>query len=338
MEEYYLVDFDENVTSYSFYSKILPQLHIYFERKLSKSLLLDFSNVNFINPLVIPNIIAVGFILKEYFVKPVELYIPWKPELLSYLDDIGFFAIVRKYKIFNLDERLIGGYESGKINHACKTFIFEPGATKGDIRYTLNKSIKLLIEEKYSENTLDDLLNTLTEICCNACIHSGSRCISTFQSNIGSNIKHKKAYISISDYGIGYYNSILKQLSKINELNFISKSQYTLLDIDKHKNLFGILEAIFYRKKNDEYGIFQVFKYVFEQDGVIRVHSEDTQLIFTKNTFLRYINNPNELDEYLDYIKLANKKSDMQFSPFRKNESRLKGCHLEIEIPLRMDE
>lgn len=338
----YNLELDENITSFSFYNKILPKLNYYFKYNRNEQLIFDFSQVDFINPLVIPNICITGLILRNNLEQKVDMYIPWKPKLLSYLQDISFLSIIKQYDLFNIDERYIGGYEVGGLFQECNTFVFDKGSTKAMIRNELLKSEKVISRlysgsKNFKERAMDEILHVFTEFCHNACFHSGSACFATFQTNLGDKTSFKKAYISISDCGMGYYNSIVQKITDTDvKLNFLPNCDFNVLL--ENKNLYGILEAIFYRYNDKIYGIYQLFEYILKVNGVIRIHSEDTQLVFTKKSIENYILNgewkclPDYFMNY--YYKLKGESLDEQYSPIRVYDSKLKGVHIEIEIPI----
>ncbi len=341
---YYMVKFDNIVTSFSFYNKILPRLHSYFVMGIRDEIMFDFSDVEFVQPLVLPNLMVVASKLKEYFKNPIKLYIPWNPKLLSYLKDINFFLFVKKFSLFEIDERYTGGYHKRVLYDECKTYAFEYGTSKEMIREELRNSISIIekISQKpsaFTESSSERLLRIITEICHNACNHSGNKCFATFQSNYSTRSKYKKAYIAISDGGIGYYGSFKERLENGRDIDLTVTDKEHFLSFKDDKNLYAILEAIFYRKDFKMFGIYQVMTQVLHNNGVVRIHNDDTQLIFTKKNFLKYINNWDALIEaFKGSLKnVIDNELDIQFSPLRRNESRLAGVHIEMEIPLNME-
>ena len=332
MNEYYIVSFEQKTTSFSFYNKILPQLHTYFLYHRDERLLIDLSEVEFINPLAIPNILVVGSILKNYFKKPCEMYIPWNPRLLSYLSDINFLNLVRSHELFTLDEKFIGGYTSHNINPECNTYIFLNGVSKDEIRTDLKRSETIIefLSETHNSDVTENVLRLMTEICHNACNHSGSNCFATFQSNLGRNVKYKKAFIAISDFGEGFYNSLTSKSSTEYQSLFIKRLNGST--VSEYSNILAILDAIYFRKDYTEYGIYQVISNVLAKNGLVRIHSEDTQLVITANNFKRFIADWNVLLRELS--KASYSELDIQFSPIRKTETKLKGVHIEFELPI----
>lgn len=333
--------FGVDATSFDLYHNVIPQLHKYFESKSHSKLILDFSHVDFVSPLVIPNILTVGYILKNHFKEPVELLVPWKPKLLSYLYDVGFLRIAKEYAIFAMDENYIGGLNVGNLYPGCFTYIFGPELDYEDIRYQLMESINIITElAEITLVKLDDkgerLLNLLTEVCYNACIHSNNLCFATIQTNLIDTSRHKKAYLSISDCGQGFYKTLTAKYANNEEIPILlEKDEFISLD-PVYQNTYSILEAVLYRQKYKIFGLYQVIDNVITIGGVVRVHCDDTQIVFTRDSFKKYIDNPKMLLDNLKtkFEKVILKELDIKYSPIRKTSTKLKGVHIEIEVPI----
>lgn len=339
----YRIEFEEKVTTYNFYNSILPKLHYYFrsDSRNKSEILIDFSNVEFINPNVIPNILTIGLILKSYYLEPVKLYIPWKPKLLSYLSDIDFFTIVRKYDIFSLYERNIGDYPTDQINREYKTYCFDEDTPKSNIRDKLKKSInviKTIYESKDSDEYLDEIMKIIyifTEVCHNSCTHSEKSCFAAFQSNISEKTKYKKAYISISDSGVGYYRSLVRKLEE-KKFKPVLCTENEFINLGANKNFIAILEAIFYRSNSENYGLFHVISEIASINGIIRIHSEDTQLIITRSFYEEYLINVKKTN-YYSIKKIYDcfiEGKNNAYDNVRHFKNIYKGVHLELEIPV----
>jgi hypothetical protein len=343
MDDTYVIKLEEDVTSFSYYNKVLPLLHLYFtEDNRHKRLYFDMSEVNFVNPLVIPNFLILAVILKEHLKEPAELFIPWKPRLLSYLADIGFLDIVKRYGLFHIDEGYIGGFEANTLRSECKTFVFQHGAEEEDIYGSLSESNAIFrniykgsgdaITEK-----IDNLRRILTEVCKNGCSHSNSMCFATLQTTMSSRISFRKAYVAISDCGIGYYDSICRKILDYGYIPFLLDAEgFLSLKQKDERDIVAILEAILFRRDETIYGMFDVIKRVVSTNGVVRIHSQQTQLVFTQRNFLAYLDNVKLLldDFKFKYEEAINTNLNAKYSNVRKSGSRFKGVHIEIEVPL----
>ncbi len=330
----------EDATSFDFYNNVLPQLHNFFRQNSGRELVLDFSEVSFISPLVVPNIFTIGYILKKHFGTPVELIVPWKPKLLSYLNDISFFSIISDYDLFVIDDRYVGGLNTNTVYPGCFCYCFEPDMAYEDVRYKLKKSINIITDLATSitgvKSDGSDLLNNLTELCYNACLHSDNLAFATIQTNLTDNNRHKKAYLAISDCGNGLYHSLSKKY-RANEASPVTVSTDEFLSLSEDvRNVYAILESILFRQQYEVFGIFHVVGNVTATGGVVRIHSNDTQVILTQNSFQRYIDHPVKLAKTLKdkLVQVQREDIELRFSPVRKSSGKLKGVHIEIEVPI----
>ncbi len=344
MNKLYGIMFQDNITSNHLYNNILPQLQQYFKNDVNKEMeiVFDFTHVEYISPTVIPNILNIGFILKNYFSSPVRLFIPWKPKLLSYLHDINFLNLANRYDIFLMDSRYIGGYDFNKISPEYKTYMFLNDVDKAHIAYQIQDSVKVIKEicrsndKMVADRSIEQILNIFIEICHNACYHSRKPCFATFQSNIGDKVKFKKAYISIADCGHGYNRSIIDKI-KENEYNPLFLTKSTIEIGKKDENYLSILEAIFFRKQYENYGLFDVVKSVIYNNGTVRIHSNDTQLVITRSFYEKYLNDIENNSEKIQLIKDIFKEGNSEGKYNVKHyTNRYKGVHIEIEVPIEI--
>lgn len=345
MKDYLPIGIDNSsLTSYVFYQSLIPKLHKYFKERSAKVILLDFSNVRRVSPLVVPNLLNLGFILKKYYGEPVKIIIPWDIDLVSYLRDINFYHYARHFGIFDLDQGISCDIPKDRtISLNCYTFGIKKGFSDLDeiLRDHIIKYKKYLIRVFKDETIVNELLKQMAEMCLNTSkytehsvkIHENDKCIeydedeseereisgfATFQVN-----KTTKFQFSVSDIGIGYYQSFNKKLRNGEELKFLSKNDFKE---GQKKHVESILEAVFYRM-NDIYGIYSVLEEVLSRDGTIRIHTYDSQIVFTKNFYNKYLNS----NQVLDYKYLI--QSIRESSSLKRINGYFRGVHVEIEIP-----
>lgn len=337
MENLYALKFKNSVTSYYYYNEILKELHEYFLLHKNSELIFDFTNVDYIDAEVIPILLATGCVIKDYLRKPISLFIPWKPKLLSYLCDIGFIDIVRNKNIFLLDERFIGGYAVNTINPECNTYCFEKGTSKDEIYKGLKHSIGIISEffkgdQLLSESRSKEILEEITEISHNACNHSESMCF----VSIVSNLKKGYATISISDYGVGYYKSFEQKIKNGNaDLKLISEAEFSQLK-PLERNIYSILEGIFHRENSPKYGLYHVVNEILDHNGFVRIHTNNTQLVIkNKSIFINKRKYPSYLIKRNEEVQ--NGSLDIQKSPIRDFNNKFNGVHIELQIPLLKD-
>ena len=158
---------------------------------------------------------------------------------------------------------------------------------------------------------------------------------------------NKKKYleIAISDTGIGYYESIVNTIKKSNNEEkdhipatlpqFFNSDEF--LKSDDHAK--GIIESIFYRLGDKRaYGIYHIINDIIPINGIIRIHSFNSQIVLTKKNAYTFIQQKPSKDQVLDLYKhlnkLARKELLMRYKPVRKYENKFAGSHIEIEIPI----
>lgn len=332
MKKYFNVGFDKKITLYKFNKNILPMLHEYFINNRDKELIFDFSNVEFIDSEVIPLFLSTGFIIKNYYGYPPPIYIPWRLELLSFLYDIGFFNIVRKYNLFELDERLIGGFETGKISKRRFTYCFEYGTSTFEIREVIRNSHSI-IEGFANSDSKEEVISAICEICKNGCNHSGELCFIT----IDANKKINKAIISISDPGVGFYYTFFHKIKEgFDDFKTCQKEDF-IAQVGNNRIKYSIGEAIFYRKYWRKYGIYQVVENIFKRNGTFKIQSSNVQFVLTKKNFGNYMDDERSIVDL--YKSSSNYKSNYsQFNPIRTIQGSLKGSHIVFTIPINRGE
>jgi len=113
-------------------------------------------------------------------------------------------------------------------------------------------------------------------------IHSDSDCFLSFHTN-----KFKTA-ISISDTGIGFYDSLERKkiqqgFYQFSELtNAIKKRSSLKLEERVKNNFFSIFEALYYSCLKDRRGLFDLMcSIVLKGHGIFRIHNYSVQLIIS---------------------------------------------------------
>jgi len=339
MQEYNFIRFPENVTSFEFYHNILKQLNVHFSSNVTSQVVFDFSAVEFVNPLVLPNLLVCGKQIKKYYKEPAELLIPWKPKLLTYLYDTGFFGINTKEDIFKINESVLGGLDVGGYNESrLYHFSLNDIEGKGDISPILKKSLSVIeraFGERLSvnENKIEKILIIFEELVWNALTHGGNDCFACFQSNFGRSTAYKKAFISFSDDGVGF----LKSLQGKDVSTWNSKFLGHVPEVDNiYSQLAAILEAVFYRADKKAFGIFDVVNMVSKENGTVRIHTVNTQVVLTPNS-LPLEKSPSAILHHFIKLHEEGVNKDPKYSNVRIVKEKLHGTHYEFEIPLELE-
>lgn len=215
----------EHISKETFYNKILPDLTKWY-KDLKKGAKTEVSLVEtkIINSNALPLLAGMLNLLQNKSQNPVFVELAYNPRLLAFLDTVGFFEELFRYRIIEYDEEYIGDLWDYHYNRENKLWTYLPifyfenlfKEEKQNIRDSLAEKVRGDLCCKYffrRETTPiegDELWNTVliscTELIVNAVIYSGSISYSYMQSGMMFN-KNRKGYIlSIVDVGKGYYD------------------------------------------------------------------------------------------------------------------------------------
>ena len=300
-----IIDVPYDFTSYEFYSNILPQIKISGEEES----VLDMSFTRRIEPLVIPNLLCLAYQRKNECGIILKLLIPDTATgglIRNYLNEIGFTKYAIRTGLFEFIQDPYGGLEGKKIDPICGTLVFNASDSRDDIYRGVDMCITPFSEEylarfqiydKDKYRYMNEITAFLEEILINCKIHAKSFSITTLHANYST----KKIYISVSDVGCG----------------FLSTTEESGIEDEKQ----AILNGVYKRKNSKVYGLYNVIRRVLEYDGKVRIHSNDTQLVFT----------PRVLNEFKEEC-LENMESFEKYNV--KHTQLYNGVHIEIELPL----
>ena len=228
----------KKLTSYAFYTVILPQFHACLQQPTTDQIIFDFSDVEFIDSLVLPNLLCVGYWIVNRFDKPAKISVPSSAKysrIRTYLSKSNFLKIARNYGLFIFDDNIEGGlllsdYKSS-INNI---FVYEPflksdgrtdeEKTKERIYNQLQRTLKVFLADfitVYQDADFDyaslrkKLFSFCYEMIENAILHGNSFCFLGLQYYSTHRIK-----IAISDCGRGFMNSINDDRSRSIDIRF----------------------------------------------------------------------------------------------------------------------
>lgn len=216
----YFIEMPRDLTSYEFYTHVLP-IRNEIEYKES-DIILDFSRTFKVEPLVIPNLLCFGYELGIRNGNVPKIYFPdtsYSGEVKNYLNEIGFFHYANKYGLFEFCSSPYSGLTGKKIDPICGTLYFDTENTVDEI----NRGVELCIAPFADEylykfecirSDLDqtyyvnDITEFLSEIIMNCKQHAHSFSFTTLHAKYSA----KKIYISVSDFGCGFLNTIASDL------------------------------------------------------------------------------------------------------------------------------
>lgn len=315
MENNFYIEIPRDLTSYEFYNNIVCQKNkIKVEEK--SNIFLDFSKTLMVEPLVIPNLLCMGYELKRKFNKVANIYIPdtsYSGKLKNYFYEINFTKYAQKFELFNFVSSPYGGLEGKQIDPICGSLYFEVEDTIDNINRKIEKCIIPFTDEylyrfqsvrecEQGIYYVNEIAEFLEEIIVNCKQHAKSFSFTTLHA------KHsiKKIYVSVSDFGCGFSNTINGGLPYYDEID-------------------AILSGVYKRKESKVYGLYNVVRRVLNFGGKVRIHSNNAQIIFTPKILNEFIND--KLIEYQGFQKY-NLKRNIPFN----------GVHIELELPLERRE
>ncbi len=312
-----IIYIDRNLTSAVFYNTVLPQVQIilrYYD-KISE-VILDFSGTVKIEPNVIPNLLSLGRVIESLSGLKAIIRIPETFEggkLKNYLYQIKFIQLAKS--IFEFESDPYTGFDGKPIDPLCKTIFFDKETSRDEIGYELdgivgpfaNKYLanynKLCLENGQVEN---NIVNLLKELAVNATDHGKSYSYTTIHAKYSD----KTIYIAISDGGVGFLQSCLDEHAE----ELISNNKVINNEVE------AILYCVYLRGESKIFGLYSVIKDTIGIGGTVRIHSNTSQVIFTKR-----------IEEQFEKGILL---KDYSFNKYNvRNNLNFSGAHIEIEVP-----
>lgn len=305
------------LTSSEFYKNVLSEVQIVlrYHDKID-SIIFDFSGTRKIEPNVIPNLLCLGRVIESILGRKAVISIPDTYEggkVKNYLYLIGFTKLAGN--VFRFEQDPYGGLNGKQIDPLCGTIYFEDSIERDYIALAindlvepfaekyLNKFERLSLEDGQMKNQITDLLKELAE---NAKVHGKSYSYTTVHANYMDRI----IYIAISDSGIGFRESCI----------FEHKQALFEKQVVLHNELEAILYCVYMRNSSMKFGLYPIIRDVLRSNGIVRIHSNNTQIIFT----------PRIMKMFMDQKLLK----DSSFCKFNvRQELYFGGTHIEIEIP-----
>lgn len=305
------------LTSAEYYRAILPEIQIllkYYDK--IREVIFDFSGTHKIEPNVIPNLLCLGRVIQSLLGYKVIIRIPDTFEggkLKKYLCLIGFLKLSKISFVFESDPYT--GFDGKKIDPLCGTIYFDENIKEDEIgrdfdclvgpfaeKY-LKSFNKLSLDKGQVENKV---INLLKELASNAKEHGKSYSYTT----VHAKYSNRTIFIAISDSGIGFLQSC----------NNEHREELLARNIELHNEIEAIVYCIYMRRTSKIFGLYAVIRDTINVGGTVRIHSNDSQVIFTPR-IKELFENRLLLDD-TEFWKY-NVKRDLEFS----------GTHIEIEIP-----
>lgn len=346
------ISFPEKITNYALYNDVLPQLSQYYLAGNTENPILSFMQTEWINYESIPILIGIIDIIYNVNRKKVFLDFAYHPHFLYILEHSYFFRYINKYGFAEYDTALIGGfstyiendYRDVHVMHAYEpiTEYINISELEEQLRFRamIYENMRYHIIPVDYNAVLQDIISIgeqetdiyktlLGELITNARLYSLSRCYALFHTD------KYKTIMSICDVGSGFSNSLeVKRKSELYPYN--KQEEYRVLkealikQYNKYEinDFFDIMEILFYSEMQDRINLSYLKRLIVNNRGVLRLHSNSTQIIFS---YKRCQNCQNDIMSCLECL-LKNITYDNYYSPVKIYNSKLKGVRLEIEF------
>ena len=312
-----IIYINDYLSSSEFYGSILPEIQIvlkYYDKV--DELIFDFSGTNKVEPNVIPNFLCLGKVIKSLLGYKAIIRIPDTYEggkRKSYLYQMRFLGLAKES--FDFESDPYTGFEGKAIDPLCGTVYFEQAITDDEIGFVFDNMVAPFADKylkKYNELKLDNgqiennVINLLKELAANAKDHGKSYSYASIHAKYSLHT----IFIAISDSGVGFLKSCIEE-----HLEEIKQS-----GLDIRNEAAAIMYCIYIRKTSKKFGLYAVIKDTINSGGTVRIHSNNSQLIFTPR-IIKNFENGTLLED--SSFKKYNIKNDLKFS----------GTHIEIEVP-----
>lgn len=406
-----LVENESSFTTFHFYSNFLVKVAEFYtsndqKKPIEFSMVIETDVVDlitkkhFIDPIALPLLLSLGEQLKRYHNNtPLILHLSNNPgtiKLLEFLYRADFFYLVGKNMnpyfpigkdIFEFNEAYIGGFGKNgqRPEHKIRCYSLSDNNLLSTISSIENEELQrdylveyytFKVQEHFSEllyeneSTIEftnDFIEILAELITNGVLHSQSNAFVLMFSD------RYKTKFSISDNGIGLFNSLSKKTDsnfyrKFEIFNLLSKSFELHVSEQLKNSILAIFETLYYSMLKDRQGLFDLMcNVVINCNGYFRLHNDNAQIIIShrmvnelhplyvirqeivethnsklfgkidNESFESKIQSLSQrcLNSFLGLANSIFKKysQDIRFSSIRLYQIRFRGVHIEVEIP-----
>lgn len=251
-------------------------------------------------------LIFVGLLnkLKDRCNKPIYLDLLYNPRLLGFLDSVRFFEILSRLNIIEYDEDLIGGFSDVDFNFAHRINYHNPISDYEEIldekkelfRDEYSNNLRMHVRYKYiksienlqlSDQDMELIEITVSEIVLNAQLYSGSYCYDYLQTGIKFADGKKGIIFSVVDVGKGFRQSLAEKISKgfyYTEDKIAFDNRVKKLGIDRRKfgDFITIMEVLYFSQiQPRDINLYYLKETLAVSHANFRIHYNTTQIIFT---------------------------------------------------------
>lgn len=297
--------------------------------KEGKDMVLDLTNISFVQSIVVPKLCCLGMIAKK---NGINVHFLPSDKVAKYLAEFDFWNIIAKYNIFIFDERLLEIKSEGKkVTNAffCieKNMLGRKYAGRFEFKEGVSESTKYkyyvkaeLVGEwnigdkseysyrsmpsqcqavlktmsnfiSYSKYTSEDkIIDSLVELVHNSVWHSEGVCFVMVQACTYKDVKGIE--ISVADTGKGLYKSLVDKEDFFPKC--YKKEDFCKISDLLKQNYCSIIEALLYRKESVVRGIYNILDDLArtsdEVNSEVRIVNGNISLNLQKDNIKKLIN------------------------------------------------
>lgn len=336
-----IIVFDEKVSTYSFYTKVLRKFYDIYISEKEQAPILDFCNTKYILPAAVPVLLAFGDYLNRLYKRNIKIVYIKGSELHNFFISSNFYEISKKLNIFEWDEDTLSEWEYKELRDLHKISYTNTKYSDADkiedlmqkrnfIYDCLLDRTKVVYEKILSdtnqlpENVIWATVNAIAEIETNAIMYSASHSFTYMASDrYGTNI-------SVADSGIGFRKSFSdagRQLKMLEKFQDVEKKFQNYLII------MSVLNYSFEKHIEDKReDLWTLRTNIINNNGTFKIQYENTQVIFSCNRCRGCRKNEGKRDISMCVQCLMDKYSIDTYSPIKIFNIGFQGVRIEITI------
>lgn len=346
--------FPNKITNFELYNNIMDQLSRFYLNGETMNPVLSFVNTEFIEYETIPVLMGIIDIIFNVNKKPVYLEFVNRAKLLNCLKHSYFFKCADEFGYIAYDKEMVEEIYNDYNNYSEKyreahvlhyympymDFFDKSIIEQEEIRdKLLEKLYRVIIPLDFNvvmkdikqlwTNQLDDFTIVLSESIANSILYSKSICYAFLYSN------KYKTKMSICDVGGGLEQSLKYRRGEtpylenlVGDFNGLKHQYRCLYPNYRLDSFFLIMEALYYSELKKRINLSYLKKLVVNNKGKIRIHTGNTQVVFTSK---RCENCNKQILECIPCL-LHGIQYNLKHSPVRIFNWKLKGLRIEIEF------
>lgn len=332
--------FEENVTTYYFYTKILRRFYDIYKADKKKPPVLNFCATKYITPEAMPLILSFGDYLRRLYKQRIMILCEKSSEVQNFFICSKFFYLSKMLDIFEWEDFIIDWeykplreqhkIEATKIHYTDANRIEDPMQRRNYIydcllekNYVVYSQI-LRDTDRLPDNVIAATVKAIAEIQTNAIMYSGTYSFTLLASD------RYGTKISISDSGMGFEQSFEKENRTLK-----MREQFESVP-RKFRNYLTIMSALDYSYvkhiHESREDLWTLRTTVVKNNGVFKVQYNNTQVIFSSGRCGKCTRNEGKEDISACVECLLKEYSPSTYSPIKIFNVGFQGVRIEMVI------